>query len=114
MKFKIVLINFPFDKFTESKLRPALCSTEVISKHNQIILAAITSNLNNATEVTDVVIENTEIDFEKTGLKVSSVIKIHKLLTASDKIIQKIIGDLPQSYHEQVYKKIKLLFNTGQ
>jgi mRNA interferase MazF len=112
MKFKIVLINFPFDDFTESKLRPALCLTEVISKHNQIILAAITSNLNNATEVTDIIIKNTEVDFEKTGLKVSSVIKIHRLLTVSDKIIEKTIGDLPELYREKVYKKIRLLFNT--
>jgi hypothetical protein len=35
MKFKIVLINFPFDDFTQSKLRPA--------NHKQLILAPITS-----------------------------------------------------------------------
>ena len=69
MKFKIVLINFPFDDFTESKLRPALCLTEVISKHNQIILAAITSNLNNATEVTDLIIKIQKRILKKLVLK---------------------------------------------
>lgn len=113
MKFKIVLINFPFDDFTQTKLRPALCLTDFISKHQQIVLAPITSNLNNATEITDLIIEITNTGFEKTGLKVSSVIKIHRLLTTSDKIIQKTIGDLPESFHQEVYEKIKLLFNIN-
>ena len=69
-----------------------------ISKHKQIVLAVITSNLQNANEITDIIIENTQIDFDITGLKVSSVIKIHRLLTKSDKIIRKTIGDLPESY----------------
>jgi mRNA interferase MazF len=113
MKFKIVLINFPFDDFSETKLRSAICLTERISKHKQIILAPITSNLNNATEVTDLIIDKAEVGFEKTGLKVCSAIKIHRLLTASDKIIQKVIGDLPESYHQQVYEKIRLLFGLS-
>jgi len=70
MKFEIVLINFPFDNFSETKLRPALCLTEPLSKYRHIIFAPITSNLNNATENTDLIIENTAVDFDKTGLKV--------------------------------------------
>jgi len=114
MKFKIVLINFPFDDFIETKLRPAICLTNIISEHRHIILAFITSNLNNATEITDLIIEETNVDFEKTGLKVSSVIKMHRLITASDNIIQKVIGFLPGSYHSNVDDKIKSLFNINQ
>jgi mRNA interferase MazF len=113
MKFKIVLINFPFDDFTETKLRPALCLTDAISRHRQIVLAPITSNLDNATEVTDFTIFQTEVDFEKTGLKVSSVIKTHRLIAVSDKIIKKIIGDLPESCHGGIHEKIRLLFNIN-
>lgn len=72
MKFKIVLINFPFDDLSGIKLRPALCLTDFISEHRHIILAFITSNLNNATEITDLIVEKTNVDFEKTGLKVPS------------------------------------------
>ena len=113
MKFKIVLIDFPFDEFSGSKLRPALCLTKPISKYNQVVLAVITSNLQNANEITDVIIEKTQIDFGITGLKVSSVIKIHRLLTAADKIIRNIIGDLPEFYHSQVDEKIKKLFDIA-
>ncbi len=113
MRFEIVLINFPFDDFSGSKLRPALCLTSPISKHQHVILAPITSNLNNATETTDILLENKQNDFEKTGLKVSSVIKIHKLITIPDKIIQKTIGFLPESLHKEVDGKLKLLFNIS-
>ena len=82
-----------------------------ISKHKQIVLAVITSNLQNANEITDIIIENTQIDFAITGLKVSSVIKIHRLLTTSDKIIRKTIGDLPETYHSEVYEKPKKSFD---
>jgi hypothetical protein len=58
----------------------------------------------------DLIIEKKEIDFEKMGLKASSVIKLHRLLTASDIIIEKTIGVLPPSYHSKVYEKLKLLF----
>lgn len=111
MKFKIVLINFPFDNFSETKLRPSLCLTETISKYRHIIFAPLTSNLTNVTETFDLAIENTDPDFKSTGLKVSSIIKLHRLLTASDSIIQSTIGVLPETYHVEVYDRLKKLFN---
>src|SRR5674476_809496 len=90
MKFKVVLVNFPFDNLSDFKLRPALCLTDSISEHNHILLAFITSNLNNATEITDLIINKSDVEFEKTGLKVSSVIKIHRLITTSDSILSLI------------------------
>lgn len=83
MKYKIVLINFPFDDLTGTKLRPALCLTDYISRFNHIVFAAITSNLSNATEATDIIIEMNEKTV-KTGLKAASVLKTHRLITASE------------------------------
>ena len=91
MKYKIVLINFPFDDLSGVKLRPAVCLTDYISRFNHIVFAAITSNLSNATEDTDIIIEINKAT-TKTGLKVPSVLKTHRLLTASENIIQKTIG----------------------
>ncbi len=105
MKYEIVLINFPFDDFSNTKLRPAICLTNPISKHGHVIIAPITSNINNATESTDIVLNNDAAGFDKTGLKVSSVIKLHRLLTVSDKIIKKTIGSLPSSFYDEVSEK---------
>ena len=113
MKFKIVLIAFPFDDLSGTKVRPAVCLTDFISQHNHIIFAFITSNISAATELTDLIIEDSNVDFEHTGLKVSSVLKLRRLLTISDNIIQKVIGILPESYHTEVDTKLKLLFNLN-
>lgn len=110
MKFKIVLINFPFDDLSRVKLRPALCLTNYISRYNQIIFAAITSNLNNATDPTDIVIKLENASHKETGLKTDSVLKTHRLITASENIIQKVIGELPQSYHPEVSNMLRQIF----
>lgn len=110
MKYNIVLVNFPFDDFSGTKLRPVLCLTNYISRFNHIFFAAITSNLSNAMEDTDIVIEiNNET--AGTGLKVASVIKTHRLLTASENIIQKSIGKLPHNYCLQVENNLKKIFS---
>ena len=109
MRYKIVLINFPFDDLAETKLRPALCLTNYISRFNHIVFAAITSNVANATELTDIIIEVND-ETVKTGLKTTSVLKTHRLVTASENIIQKVIGDLPASYYAQVEEKLMQVF----
>jgi mRNA interferase MazF len=89
MKFKIVLINFPFDDLAGAKLRPALCLTNYISRFNHIVFAAITSNISNATEPTDIIIEIND-ETSKTGLKTSSVLKTHRIVTASKMLFKKL------------------------
>ncbi len=110
MKYKNVLIRFPFDNLMGSILRPALCITEKLTKHNQIIFAAITSNLNNATEATDIII-SIENSNGETGLKLDSVLKTHKLVTASENIIEKVIGTLPESYYLQLNNMLMKIFS---
>ena len=43
MKSKIVLVPFPFDDLSTSKVRPAVCLTEPVGPHCRIIMAFISS-----------------------------------------------------------------------
>ena len=45
IKNSIVLVPFPFDDFSVSKVRPALCLTSEIGKYNHVIIAFITSKM---------------------------------------------------------------------
>jgi len=45
IKGSIILVPFPFDDFSNLKLRPALCLTNEIGKHRLIIVAFISSQL---------------------------------------------------------------------
>jgi len=42
-KHKVVLVSFPFDDLSSTKVRPAVCLTDLIGPHEHIILAFITS-----------------------------------------------------------------------
>ncbi|MCY7323137.1 MAG: type II toxin-antitoxin system PemK/MazF family toxin, partial [Phormidesmis sp. CAN_BIN36] len=39
MKGKVVLVNFPFDDLSATKVRPAYCLTNSIGIHRHIVLA---------------------------------------------------------------------------
>ncbi|GDZ95047.1 transcriptional modulator of MazE/toxin, MazF [Planktothrix agardhii CCAP 1459/11A] len=44
-KGKVVLVPFPFDDLSATKVRPAVCLTNPIGQYNHIILALITSTI---------------------------------------------------------------------
>lgn len=41
-RYKVVLVPFPFDDLSSSKVRPAVCLTDPIGPHHHVILAFIT------------------------------------------------------------------------
>ncbi len=75
MKYKIVLVPFPFDDLSSSKVRPAICLTDEIQPYGHIVLAFVTSKVSANSSATDFIIDSQDVDFAKTGLKVSSTIR---------------------------------------
>lgn len=94
MKYKIVLVPFPFDDLSATKVRPAVCLTDEIKPHSHVVLAFITSRISASASATDFVIENSDADFATTGLKVSSTIRLHRLMTVTKSIVQRELGEL--------------------
>ncbi len=110
MKNKIVLVPFPFDDLSQTKIRPALCLTGLISGYNHVVIAFITSQVDKANEKSDIKIHLTDSDFEKTGLKVDSAIRLHRLVTIPQQIILRELGILPSYMVENVRLNLKTLF----
>ena len=111
MKYKIVLVPFPFDDLTASKVRPAVCLTDEIKPHSHIVLAFITSRVSASTSPTDFVIDSSDADFTATGLKVSSTIRLHRLMTVTKSIIQRELGDLSATQRTEIDNRLRKLFN---
>ena len=86
MKYKIVIVPFPFDDLSSSKARPAVCLTDEIQPYGHIVLAFITSRVAANPSATDFVIDLQNADFAPTGLKVSSTVRLHRLMTVSSKL----------------------------
>jgi hypothetical protein len=45
IKGKVVLVPFPFDDLTATKVRPAVCLTDAIGPHRHVVIAFISSQV---------------------------------------------------------------------
>ncbi len=107
----VVLLPFPFADFSYFKLRPALCLTDFSLPHAQVIVAAISSKIPEEKVDTEILLNSYEKWFDQTGLKKSSTIIVHKLLTVQRSYIEREIGSVPSEVLKEVYKCLhKFLF----
>lgn len=107
--YQIVKVNFPFaDNFGKGKPRPALVVSTSFGKHNQLIVAYITSNLDDQLE-TDVLIDTNEEDFHVTGLRSASLIRLHRLITVTPSRLG-VVGTLSNSRISEVKEKLMKVF----
>lgn len=88
-----------------------MCLTEEISPYKHVVIAFITSQLNKAVEPSDIPILQTHPDFSKTGLKVSSAIRLHRLVTIPTNLIQRELGEFPAAFQEEIDQKLRILFH---
>ena len=111
MKYKIVLVPFPFDDLTATKVRPAVCLTDEIKPHSHIVLAFITSQVAANASPTDFVIDKSDADFATTGLKVSSTIRLHRLMTVTKSIVLRQLGELSLAQQTEIENRLRKLFS---
>ena len=114
LKNKIVLVPFPFDDLSSSKVRPAVCLTEPIGQHKHVVLAFITSRLPEYPESSDLVLHRDEEDFASTGLRVSSAIRLHRLMTITTELVRRELGELSPKQQEEVKQKLHELFDLDR
>lgn len=109
-KGKVVLVPFPFDDLSSSKVRPAICLTNPIGPHRHIVLAFITSQIPDKLLETDLVINASHEDFDATGLQVSSTVQLHRLMTATTSLLKRELGVLSPDLQAQVDMRLRKLF----
>lgn len=105
-KGKIFLLPFPYDDLSVSKLRPAVCLTNPIDARCHIILAYITNRIPSSLLETDIVLDTSHPDFAASGLRVSSTIRLHQLVTVSAVVIQRELGELSLDTQDQIAEKL--------
>ena len=161
-KYRVVLVPFPFDDLSSSKVRPAVCLTDPIGPHRHLILAFITSRVPAHLLATDLVLdsrnpaENPPIgelscepdffrarppqitlrtesnqatvqadvtqsvffglapsapDFASTGLRASSTLRTHRLMTATTALVRRELGHLSPRMQAGVKNRLRKLFD---
>jgi len=79
IKNKIVLVPFPFDDFSDLKVRPALCLSNSVGQYDHLVIAFISSKLPDEILATDILLTKTSSYFIATGLQVDSVIRSNSI-----------------------------------
>lgn len=110
MKWKIVLVPFPFDDLSGTKVRPALCLTDEIGTYRHVVISFITSQVQKAVENSDIPLLPTTPGFAATGLKMASALRLHRLVTIPSSLVQRQLGDLPPAFRRDVEAKLRLIF----
>lgn len=108
---KIFLVPFPLDDLYATKLRPAVCLTEPVGVNRHIVVAFVTSREVTDLLPTDIALPTNHSDFHATGLRVNSILRLHRLMTLSTIIIQRELGRLSPSLEKEVADKLGILFS---
>lgn len=109
-KGKVVLVPFPFDDLTTAKARPVVCLADPIGPHRHVVVAFISSQVPQNLLETDLLLETQHPNFAPTGLKTSSVLSLHRLMTISTSAIRRELGQLPQELQTIIEEKLRKLF----
>jgi mRNA interferase MazF len=107
---KVVLLPFPFDDLSATKVRPAVCLTEPIGPHRHVVVAFITSQPPAPALDSDLILDAKLPGFALTGLRAPSALRLHRLMTVTTGVIQRELGELPPAALSEVGVKLKKLF----
>ena len=107
---KVVLLPFPFDDLSATKVRPAVCLTDPIGHYEHVALAFITSQMPEELLETDVVLSTERPGYVETGLRLPSVLRLHRMMTVSTSLIQRELGVLSSEMQTEVDEKLRRLF----
>jgi mRNA-degrading endonuclease toxin of MazEF toxin-antitoxin module len=107
----ILSVDFPFlDNPGQSKRRPALALTKPLGKYKIVIIAYITTHLDDVLQ-SNVPLDLQEDELSTTGLAEPSVIMLHKVVGVVEGRVQGQLGVLPQRYEAEIQAKLRQLFH---
>lgn len=97
MSFKagcVSLIRFPRTDLAEGKHRPVLLLKKMPGPFSDWLICAITSQLRHAVPNWDEIIKPEDADHRNSGLKVPSLIRIGKLATVEEQVLEGVLGEI--------------------
>lgn len=102
----IVLVRFPQADMEQGKLRPALVVALAPGRHDDVLLALITSRPYQEVAAFDEVIDPADDDFRSTRLKVRSVVRLARLVTVDRTVIEAKLGSIAPARLDRVKQRL--------
>ncbi|MEK6726523.1 MAG: type II toxin-antitoxin system PemK/MazF family toxin [Deltaproteobacteria bacterium] len=93
---QITLFRFPQTNQAAGKLRPALVLRKIPGPYDDWLICMVSSQLSQELPEFDIVLYEKHSDFEQSGLKTSSVIRISRLAVVNKDILLGSIGNISE------------------
>ena len=103
---QVVVFRFPQTDLEEGKLRPALLLGKLPGNYDDWLICMISSQTRQYLEGFDEIIQENDDDFEESGLKVTSVIRVGRLAVVSGEILIGAIGQVSSERLKRVKKHL--------
>jgi mRNA interferase MazF len=91
---QIVLFKFPHTEQSDAKLRPALLIGKLPGHFSDWLICMISTQLRHYVDGFDEIIEKHAEDFDSSGLKAESVVRVGRLAVVDEKILIGSIGEI--------------------
>lgn len=91
---QIILFKFPQTDLAAGKLRPALLLGELPGQYGDWLICMISSQERHYVQGFDEIIQPNDVDFTRSGLKSSSVVRVGRLAVVNGKTLLGAIGEI--------------------
>lgn len=106
-----MLAHFPFGDVAGMKLRPVLLLTPEVGAQREVLAAYISSVVPQNPLPSDLVLDPATVEHRSTGLKVRSVLRLHKLATVHALSLVRYLGRLDGALLDIVDQKLRSLLS---
>jgi mRNA interferase MazF len=108
-KGDIILIPFPFTDLSQTKLRPAVVLW-ADSQGKDVTLCFISSQKVDSLSAHEFVITASDPEFSITGLKVTSKVRVTRVVTLERRILQRRLGKLSEQLVKRLDQTLRRAF----
>lgn len=103
---QIVLFRFPQTDQAAGKLRPALVLRRLPGQYNDWLICMVSSQIEQGIAGFDETITRGDADFESSGLKMPSILRISRLAVVNEEILLGQLGQVEEQRLTRIKEKI--------
>jgi mRNA interferase MazF len=103
---QVAVVRFPTIALSEGKPRPVLLIAPLPGPHDDWLVSMFSTQLQQAIAGFDEIIDETQSDFQDSGLKVASVIRIARLAIVPASMLVGSIGEISSERLQRIQQKL--------
>lgn len=103
---QIALLRFPGTDLSPGKPRPVLLIAPTPGPYDDWLVCMLSTQVRQALEEFDEIIDQQAEDFQQSGLKVASVIRVSRLAVVSAELLVGAIGDINPERLDKIRQKL--------